>query len=325
MLPPKSKAMNSLTAIRADITTLMRSRCHPMIATHDPVMLTAASTAAQLAGRGPLDWEAQMLYGIGFNGMMFYSQPFLQRFLGFSPPEAGLVMLPPALTIMVLTPVAFLLATKIGPRPAIGAGMALMGVGMVLFSTLEIGDGYADLMPGVLLVGVGAALAMPLVMYVLKAVPEKRAGVASGVRLVESESWNIGGRVSGSGTGEPSARTVPDFADRRQVFEFAQRLERLFGRVALEQLLDSGMVALGVSGRAAGAFEPAFGDAQPRIGGFGGAMQAIAEVRGGHQAPRATRLGCWGDIVGKRGDAVAQRLFAIELLLRARFVGADEV
>ncbi|MFB4301203.1 DHA2 family efflux MFS transporter permease subunit [Actinomadura sp. NTSP31] len=131
---------------------------------------------------------SQMLYGIGFNGMMFYSQPFLQRFLGFSPPEAGLVMLPPAIAIMILTPVAFLLAAKIGPRPAIGAGLALMGVGMVLFSTLQIGDGYADLMPGVMLVGVGAALGMPLVMYVLKAVPEKRAGVASGVINVIREA-----------------------------------------------------------------------------------------------------------------------------------------
>ncbi|GAA2149394.1 hypothetical protein GCM10009727_52830 [Actinomadura napierensis] len=131
---------------------------------------------------------SQMLYGIGFNGMMFYSQPFLQRFLDFSPPEAGLVMLPPAIAIMVLTPVAFLLAAKIGPRPAIGAGLALMGVGMVLFSTLQIGDGYADLMPGVMLVGVGAALGMPLVMYVLKAVPEKRAGVASGVINVIREA-----------------------------------------------------------------------------------------------------------------------------------------
>ncbi|CND43633.1 Probable drug resistance transporter%2C EmrB/QacA subfamily [Mycobacterium tuberculosis] len=131
---------------------------------------------------------SQMLYGIGFNGMMFYSQPFLQRFLGFSPSEAGLVMLPPALAIIVLTPMAFLMAAKIGPRPAIGAGMALMGLGMVLFSMLNVGDGYADLMPGVMLVGVGAALGMPLVMYVLKAVPEKRAGVASGVINVIREA-----------------------------------------------------------------------------------------------------------------------------------------
>lgn len=131
---------------------------------------------------------SQMLYGIGFNGMMFYSQPFLQRFLGFSPPKAGLVMLPPAIVILLLTPVAFLMAAKIGPRPAIGAGLALMGLGMVLFSTLTIGDGYADLMPGVMLIGVGAALGMPLVMYVLKAVPEKQAGVASGVINVIREA-----------------------------------------------------------------------------------------------------------------------------------------
>jgi EmrB/QacA subfamily drug resistance transporter len=131
---------------------------------------------------------SQMLYGIGFNGMMFYSQPFLQRFLGFSPPEAGLVMLPPAIAIILLTPLAFLMAAKVGPRPAIGAGMALMGLGMVLFSMLKVGDGYADLMPGVMLVGVGAALGMPLVMYVLKAVPEKRAGVASGVINVIREA-----------------------------------------------------------------------------------------------------------------------------------------
>lgn len=131
---------------------------------------------------------SQMLYGIGFNGMMFYSQPFLQRFLGFSPSEAGLVMLPPALAIIVLTPMAFLMAAKVGPRPAIGAGMALMGLGMVLFSMLQVGDGYADLMPGVMLVGVGAALGMPLVMYVLKAVPERRAGVASGVINVIREA-----------------------------------------------------------------------------------------------------------------------------------------
>ncbi|NEA22980.1 DHA2 family efflux MFS transporter permease subunit [Actinomadura bangladeshensis] len=131
---------------------------------------------------------SQMLYGIGFNGMMFYSQPFLQRFLGFSPSEAGLVMLPPAIAIIVLTPLAFLMSAKIGPRPAIGAGMALMGLGMVLFSMLKVGDGYADLMPGVMLVGVGAALGMPLVMYVLKAVPEKRAGVASGVINVIREA-----------------------------------------------------------------------------------------------------------------------------------------
>ncbi|MGW2308123.1 DHA2 family efflux MFS transporter permease subunit [Actinomadura luteofluorescens] len=131
---------------------------------------------------------SQMLYGIGFNGMIFYSATFLQRFLGFSPPQAGLVMLPPSIAIMVMTPVAFWLAGKLGPRPAIGGGLALMAFGMFLFSTIQQGDGYADLMPGVMIVGVGAAMGMPLVMYVLKAVPEQQAGVASGIINVIREA-----------------------------------------------------------------------------------------------------------------------------------------
>ncbi|MFD0683589.1 MFS transporter [Actinomadura fibrosa] len=131
---------------------------------------------------------SQMLYGIGFNGMIFYSATFLQRFLGFSPPQAGLVMLPPSIAIMVMTPVAFWLAAKLGPRPAIGGGLALMAFGMFLFSTIQQGDGYAQLMPGVMIVGVGAAMGMPLVMYVLKAVPEEQAGVASGVINVIREA-----------------------------------------------------------------------------------------------------------------------------------------
>ncbi|WP_264159291.1 MFS transporter [Actinomadura rudentiformis] len=130
---------------------------------------------------------SQMLWGIGFNGMIFYSATFLQRYLDFSPPQAGLVMMPPAIAIMVLTPLGFWLAAKLGPRPIIGGGMAAMAAGMVMFSALHRGDGFADLMPGVMIVGIGAALCMPLAMYVLKAVPEDQAGVASGILNVIRE------------------------------------------------------------------------------------------------------------------------------------------
>ncbi|MBT2206745.1 MFS transporter [Actinomadura sp. NEAU-AAG7] len=141
---------------------------------------------------------SQLLYGAGFNGMIFYSAVFLQRYLGFSPPRAGLVLLPPAIAVMLLTPVAFRLADRFGPRPAIGGGLAVMACGMVWFSTIRQGDGYTDLMPGVLVVGVGAAMGMPLMVYVLKAVPEERAGVASGVvNLVREASGAFGIAILG--------------------------------------------------------------------------------------------------------------------------------
>ncbi|MFC0038517.1 MFS transporter [Actinomadura rayongensis] len=130
---------------------------------------------------------SQMLWGIGFNGMIFYAATFLQRYLGFSPPKAGLVMLPSAIVVMITTPISFWIAAKLGPRMAIGGGMTLMAGGMILFSMIERDYGFADLMPGVLITGFGSAMCMPLVMYVLKAVPEDQAGVASGILNVIRE------------------------------------------------------------------------------------------------------------------------------------------
>jgi EmrB/QacA subfamily drug resistance transporter len=130
---------------------------------------------------------SQMLWGIGFNGMVFYAASFLQRYLGFSPPEAGLVMLPSAVAVMVVTPLSFWVAGRLGPRAAVGGGMAAMAGGLVLFSALRRGDGFLELMPGLIIVGAGAALCMPLAMYVLKAVPDDQAGVAGGVLSVIRE------------------------------------------------------------------------------------------------------------------------------------------
>jgi proline dehydrogenase len=44
--------------------TLMRGGGYPMVATHDPRLIEIAAAQARLAGRGPGDFEFQMLYGI---------------------------------------------------------------------------------------------------------------------------------------------------------------------------------------------------------------------------------------------------------------------
>lgn len=51
-------------AYRDAIDTLMNSSCYPMIATHDDTMLARAVQQAELTGRGPGEWETQMLYGV---------------------------------------------------------------------------------------------------------------------------------------------------------------------------------------------------------------------------------------------------------------------
>ena len=44
--------------------TLMRGAGYPMLATHDPRLIEIGAAQARLAGRGPADFEYQMLYGI---------------------------------------------------------------------------------------------------------------------------------------------------------------------------------------------------------------------------------------------------------------------
>ncbi len=127
------------------------------------------------------------LIGLGFNGVMYYGTTFMRDVLGFSDVQRAIVLLPAALILAAMTPVAFWLAQRVGPRLTIGGGMLLMAVGMCLFSTLHQGDTPMDLMPGVILLGIGNALGMPLTMYVLKGVPEERSGVASGILNVSRE------------------------------------------------------------------------------------------------------------------------------------------
>jgi hypothetical protein len=80
-----------------------------------------------------------------------------------------------------------MLTTKFGPRIPVTTGLTLMAGGMLLFSRVREGAGFFDLAPGIALIGVGSALMMPLGMFILKSVPENRAGVAGGLLNVARE------------------------------------------------------------------------------------------------------------------------------------------
>lgn len=129
----------------------------------------------------------QILWGMGFSGVITYSGNFMQVVLGWSPSQAGSVFIPPAVIIGLCTPIGFWLSAKFGPRIPISTGMVLMACGLVAFSGLRQGDDFTDILPGIVLLGVGSALTMPLGLYVLKAVPESRTGVAGGLLNVGRE------------------------------------------------------------------------------------------------------------------------------------------
>ncbi|MEU7743695.1 MFS transporter [Nonomuraea sp. NPDC049158] len=130
---------------------------------------------------------AQVLWGLGVNGVFFYTALFLQGVLGFTPTASGMAFVPLALLVVVVTPLVPVVERRLGSGRTVACGLVLVAAGMVGAAFLEAGDGWGRLVPAVCAIGVGSALTMPLGSAVLAAVPESRAGVAGGIFSVSRE------------------------------------------------------------------------------------------------------------------------------------------
>jgi EmrB/QacA subfamily drug resistance transporter len=135
-------------------------------------------------------------FGLGTTifGMFFLLSLYMQIVLGFSALETGLGYLAVALTAVAASGVAQALVTRLGVKPVLAAGLALLGVGLVLFTQVSVDGSYvADLLPGFILVGVGLGFSfVPVSIAALAGVAGREAGLASG--LINT-SQQIGGAL----------------------------------------------------------------------------------------------------------------------------------
>jgi EmrB/QacA subfamily drug resistance transporter len=126
----------------------------------------------------------QALMVAGIFGMFFLGALFLQRVLRYDAIEVGLAFLPVALGIAALSlGVAARLMMRIGAKPTLIGGLVLVAAGLILFRGAPVDAGYAtDLLPAMVLLGVGAGLVFPALMTLAMsgATPED-SGLASGL------------------------------------------------------------------------------------------------------------------------------------------------
>jgi predicted MFS family arabinose efflux permease len=121
-----------------------------------------------------------MLWAFGIFGIYFFTSIYLQTILGFSPTKAGLAFVPMAVCLALSAAAAPAVANRIGAHRTVGLGMAIMTVGLYLFSRLGGGATFGALLPGFLLFGTGAGLMnVPLTNAILHSMPPERSGVAS--------------------------------------------------------------------------------------------------------------------------------------------------
>jgi DHA2 family methylenomycin A resistance protein-like MFS transporter len=121
------------------------------------------------------------LMTFGMYAMLFLTPLYLQSTRGASAITAGLELLPMSVSFVIASQLSGRLTKIFGPRVITCAGMAAMGVGMVLMA-LFLGGTLLSIEAALLVIGIGLGLnTAPIQNIAVTSVPEDRAGTASGL------------------------------------------------------------------------------------------------------------------------------------------------
>ncbi|MBV8258804.1 MAG: MFS transporter [Actinobacteria bacterium] len=137
---------------------------------------------------------AGFLLGAVVYANFFILTLYVQQVLGYSALKTGLTFLATAGTVIPVAGLSQALVTRIGVRPVMTLGLALITAGMFWYAQIPVHGAFAgDLLPGYLLVGIGMAFAfIPVSIGALAGVAPHEAGLASGII---NTSQQIGGAL----------------------------------------------------------------------------------------------------------------------------------
>jgi EmrB/QacA subfamily drug resistance transporter len=125
----------------------------------------------------------QLLLGSSLISTLFLLTLYIQQVLGYTPLQAGLSYLPLAGGVAAATGVANQLVPRLGPRPFAALGMGTAAAGLVVLGHAPAaGDYFADVLPGLVLLGLGAGFSfVSITTAALARVDESASGLASGL------------------------------------------------------------------------------------------------------------------------------------------------
>ena len=125
-----------------------------------------------------------VLWAAAMFAAFFLSALYLQIVLGYSPLQVGLAFLPGNLVMGVLSlGFSAKLVMRFGIKRPLAAGLLIAATGLALFARAPV-DGHfvVDVLPGMLLIGLGAGIAFnPVLLAAMSDVAPEESGLASGV------------------------------------------------------------------------------------------------------------------------------------------------
>ncbi|MEU0689135.1 MFS transporter [Streptomyces uncialis] len=147
-----------------------------------------------------------VLMAIAFMGGLFFVTFYLQRVHGMSPVESGVHLLPLTGMMIVGSPLAGVMITKVGPRIPLAGGMAVTALAMYGMSTLDAGTGSLTMSIWFALLGLGLAPVMVGATEVIVGnAPMELSGVAGGL---QQAAMQIGGSLGTAVLGAVMASKV---------------------------------------------------------------------------------------------------------------------
>jgi EmrB/QacA subfamily drug resistance transporter len=136
-----------------------------------------------------------LLMYFGMFGSVFLLAQFFQTVQGYSPLEAGLRTLPWTAMPILVAPIAGVLSDRVGTRPLLVVGMALMSGALAWLALISSPTvAYLRMVPPFVMAGVGMSLYFaPTANLVLSAVRRDQEGKASGVNNTIREIGGVFG------------------------------------------------------------------------------------------------------------------------------------
>jgi MFS family permease len=125
----------------------------------------------------------QVLSVAGMFGTFFLGALYLQRILGYDALQTGLAFLPVTLIMGTLS-VRYSepLITRYGARNLVVAGLGFIGAALVVFAQAPVDGGYLQVLPVMVLMGLGAGLCFPALMgLAMSGATPADAGLSSGL------------------------------------------------------------------------------------------------------------------------------------------------
>ncbi|MDE2023121.1 MAG: DHA2 family efflux MFS transporter permease subunit [Gammaproteobacteria bacterium] len=125
-----------------------------------------------------------VLWAAAMFAWFFLSALYLQLVLGYNPLQVGLAFLPANIIMAVFSVgLSARLVMRFGYRLPLAGGLGLAAAGLLLFARAPLdGNFILDVLPGMLLLGIGAGIAFnPVLMAAMNDVAPEESGLASGI------------------------------------------------------------------------------------------------------------------------------------------------